>query len=74
MCVMGIGLSVLAVIDAVIMLTPVMPKGAAFATTADLIVWAALYSVYLTAMALALYPGPLRSFRSARDPGGRVRA
>jgi len=52
-----IGILVLVVIDAVMVLTHVMPRGAAFATTGDLIVWAALYGTYVTAMAFAMYPG-----------------
>ena len=57
MCLLCFGLSALALIDAVMILTHVMPQGAAFAATADLIVWAGLYAVYLTAMTLALHPG-----------------
>jgi len=52
-----IGILVLVVIDAVMVLTHVMPRGAAFATTGDLIVWAALYGTYVAAMAFAMYPG-----------------
>jgi len=55
-----LGLFVLVVIDAVMVLSHVMPKGEAFRTTADCIVWAALYATYLTSMAVAMYPGPHR--------------
>jgi hypothetical protein len=54
------GLIVLVLIDAVIVLAYVMPKGAAFAATADCIVWGVLYAIYLTSMATAMYPGPDR--------------
>jgi len=53
-----VGILLLVLIDAVIVLSHVMPKGAAFATAADCIVWAVLYSIYLTSMAIAMYPGP----------------
>ena len=52
-----LGLMVLALIDCVLMLTHVMPRGAAATTTGDLICWAVLFSVYLAMMAFALYPG-----------------
>jgi hypothetical protein len=52
-----VGIFLLVLIEAVIVLTHVMPKGALFAATEDLIVWAVLYSSYLTAMAVAMYPG-----------------
>jgi hypothetical protein len=52
-----VGIFVLFMIDAVIVLSHVMPKQAVFATTADLIVCAVLYMTYLNAMAFAMYPG-----------------
>jgi len=52
-----LGIFMLVFIDAIMVLSHVMPKEAAFATAADLIVWAALYAIYLTLMALAMYPG-----------------
>ncbi len=54
------GILVLVLIDAVMILTHVMPRGAAFAATSDLIIWAVLYAVYLSAMTFALYPGSSR--------------
>jgi hypothetical protein len=55
--VLCLGIFVLVLIDAVMVLCHVMPKGAAFTTTTDLIVWMVLYAIYLAAMALAMYPG-----------------
>jgi len=51
------GIFVMVFFDTVMMLTHVMPKGAAVATINDLIVWMVLYSVYLAPMTFAMYPG-----------------
>ncbi|NQT13675.1 MAG: hypothetical protein HQ582_13060 [Planctomycetes bacterium] len=56
-----VGLVMLVFIDAVMILSHVMPKGAAFATLTDCIIWAAIYFSYLMPMAVAMYPGPLRT-------------
>ena len=55
-----IGALVLVLVDAVLILTNIMPKGAAFATVSDVIVWAILYLTYLGAMSIAMYPGSHR--------------
>jgi hypothetical protein len=52
-----LGLFVLVLIDAVLVLSHLMPNGATVASTADLVIWASLYATYLTAMAFAMYPG-----------------
>jgi hypothetical protein len=52
-----LGLLVLALIDCVLMLSHIMPNGAAWATRSDRIVWAILASFYLTSMTIAMYPG-----------------
>ena len=53
-----VGIVVLVLIDAVMVLIHVMPPGAVFATPGDRIVWACLYGIYMTSMAIAMYPGP----------------
>jgi hypothetical protein len=40
-----------------IILANEMPKGAMFATNTDLVVWAVLITVYVSCMALAMFPG-----------------
>ncbi|MEZ6136322.1 MAG: hypothetical protein R3C53_15615 [Pirellulaceae bacterium] len=52
-----IGILVLVLVDAVMILTHVMPKGAAFATMSDIVVWIVMYSIYVAAMSIAMYPG-----------------
>ena len=52
-----IGLFVLALLDAVMILIHIMPQGAAFATMTDVVVCVVLYSMYIAAMAIAMYPG-----------------
>jgi len=54
------GALVLVLVDAVLILTNIMPKGAAFATVGDVVVWAILYLTYLGAMSIAMYPGSHR--------------
>ena len=53
-----VGISLLVLIEAVLALSHIMPQGAIFATTGDLIVWAVLVGLYLAAMVTAMYPGP----------------
>jgi hypothetical protein len=52
-----IGILVLLMIDSLLILAHGMQKGALFATDTDLLVWAVLIAVYLTSMAVAMYPG-----------------
>jgi hypothetical protein len=56
-----VGSIVLMLIDSVMILTHVMPKGAAFATTGDVIVWGVLYAIYILSMTIAMYPGCAKS-------------
>ncbi len=60
-CFLGLGIFVLVLIDAVLILSHVMPNGAACADRTDCIVWAVLASIYLTSMAIAMYPGRTKS-------------
>lgn len=64
-----LGILVLFAVDAVMILTHVMPKGAMFATTDDLVVWAVLYAIYFTAMAFAMYPGLRQASGTRSQPG-----
>ncbi len=52
-----IGALILVLVDAVMILTILMPKGAAFASLGDILVWVILVSTYLLAMSIAMYPG-----------------
>ncbi|MHB1037359.1 MAG: hypothetical protein ACYC35_13730 [Pirellulales bacterium] len=54
-CVFVFGICSLVMIDSVLMLTHVMPKGALKGSG---VVWAVLFSVYLTSMLIAMFPGP----------------
>jgi hypothetical protein len=56
-CAFFLGILVLTLIDAVVILSHVMPQGAAFADETDCIVWAILVAVYLSSMGIAMYPG-----------------
>jgi hypothetical protein len=56
-CVFCVGILLLVFFDAVLILSRLMPKGALFAARSDVYVWAILFSLYLTSMAIALYPG-----------------
>jgi hypothetical protein len=47
----------LLLIDSLIILANEMPQGAMFATNTDLVVWAVLITIYITCMALAMFPG-----------------
>jgi hypothetical protein len=60
--VFGVGILLLVFIDAALILSQVMPAGALFASKGDCLVWAILYSIYLTSMAIAIYPGRVRSY------------
>jgi hypothetical protein len=65
--VFGVGLIVLVVMDGVMILTHVMPKGAVVRTTADLVVWTSLYLFYFGAMAFAMFPGWKKSASDEDD-------
>ena len=56
-CAFCLGILVLTLVDAVLILSHVMPQGAVCADRSDVIVWTALISVYLMAMGIAMYPG-----------------
>ncbi len=56
-CVFCFGILPLALIDCVLILSLVMPKGALFEADTDRLVWAILFAIYLTSMAVAMYPG-----------------
>jgi len=58
---------VLAVVDAVIILTNVMPKGAF--TTSDLKIFGYIYGFYLSCMLFALYPGLTNKLRLKHEYG-----
>jgi hypothetical protein len=63
-CVFFVGILPLVLIDCVIVLSHLMPNGALFATSGDLLVWAVLAAIYLASMTVAMYPG---SARAAND-------
>lgn len=54
---LGVGLLVLVLIDAIMILSHVMPKGELFADKRDRFVCAVIFSLYLFLMAIAMYPG-----------------
>jgi hypothetical protein len=56
-CVFFVGILPLVLIDCVIVLSHLMPNGALFATSGDLLVWAVLAAIYLASMTVAMYPG-----------------
>jgi hypothetical protein len=56
-CVFCLGILPLALVDCVIILSDLMPKGALFATEEDRTIWAILLSIYLGSMIIAMYPG-----------------
>lgn len=56
-CMFSLGILVLTLIDAVVILSHVMPPGAWCVDRTDLVVWVILSSVYLTSMGMAMYPG-----------------
>lgn len=55
---LGTGLLLLVPMDAIIILSHIMPPNAAFATSEDIVVWAVLFLAYVIAMSIAMYPGP----------------
>lgn len=65
-----IGIFLLVLIDAVMILAHIVPEGVAINTT-DKLVFAGLYLSYLSAMALAMYPGmdPRPAARLSHLPG-----
>lgn len=68
MTVLCVGLFTLLLIDVLMVLENVMPKGPAPTTWEDLIVLAVLYAIYFSAMAIAMYPG----FENRADSHGRL--
>lgn len=52
-----VAILVLLLIDSLFILALEMPQGALFATTTDITIWTALIAIYLTCMAVAMYPG-----------------
>ena len=67
MTVLCVGLLPLLLIDALMVLANVMPKGPAPATWQDWIVPAVLYAIYLSAMAIAMYPGRREEVETRND-------
>jgi hypothetical protein len=57
LCVFCLGILPLALVDCVIILSDLMPKGALFASEEDRMIWAILLSIYLASMIIAMYPG-----------------
>jgi len=56
-CVFCFAVFPLVLIDCFLVLSHLMPKGALFQADTDLVVWVILFAVYLTSMAVAMYPG-----------------
>lgn len=52
-----LGIMPLAIIDCLLILSSLLPKGRMFASNDALIDWAFLFGVYLSCMAIAMYPG-----------------
>ncbi|MDR3639662.1 MAG: hypothetical protein P4L84_38030 [Isosphaeraceae bacterium] len=57
LCVFCFGIFVLVFFDAAITLSHIMPQGALFSTSADILVWGIIGAIYVTSMAIAMYPG-----------------
>jgi hypothetical protein len=57
LCIFYFGILVLGFIDGVLILSHLTPKGALFVDRQDLVVWVALFSIYLMSMVVAMYPG-----------------
>lgn len=57
MCAFILGLLLLGLVECVLVLTHVMPVGALFVDSRDVVIWATVFSIYLFAMAIAMYPG-----------------
>ena len=55
-----LGIFLLMFIDAVMILSHIMPKGAAFAANSDRIIWAVFYLTYVFSMAVAMFPGRIQ--------------
>ncbi len=71
------GILTLALIECVLMLSGLMPKGTLFTNPGDRQVWAVLFSVYLAAMVVAMYPGRAEAVPEDEDerftiPEGRL--
>ena len=60
-CAFCLGIFLLVFVDALLILSHVMPKGALFANQTDRVFWVILISAYLTSMAIAMYPGRMNS-------------
>ncbi len=60
-CVFCLGIFLLVCVDALLILSQEMPKGAMFVTRTDYVVFAILISIYLTSMTFAMYPGRVQS-------------
>ena len=56
-CAFVLGILPLVLVDAFLILSHLMPQGALIATPGDRLVWAIVLGVYLTCMAVAMYPG-----------------
>jgi hypothetical protein len=54
-------------IDALLILSLVMPRGALWQTETDRILWVVVVSVYLLAMTFAMYPGKTEAIGSERS-------
>lgn len=65
-----VGIIVLALIECVVVLTHIMPKGFIWAHGSDRIVWAVLASTYLISMIIAMYPGRMKS--ASVSPGSQA--
>lgn len=77
-CVFCLGIFPLIAIDSLLALSHVMPQGALFQNRTDLIVWTVLIGIYLAAMTVAMYPGPVEDSgstrRTAHATGARSRS
>lgn len=60
-CVFCLGIFLLVCVDALLILSQDMPKGAMFVTRTDYVVFAILIFIYLTSMTFAMYPGRVNS-------------
>ncbi len=77
-----IAIFVLLMIDSLMILAHEMPPGAMFASAVDFLIWAVLFALYLTCMAVAMYPGRTEHLVESREydpmtasdewPGGTV--
>jgi hypothetical protein len=56
-CVFCFAIFPLVLIDCFLVLSHVMPKGALFEADTDWLIWVILFAIYLTLMAVAMYPG-----------------